>query len=132
MSTDISSTVTATSVMLGAYGFFYGALRDTIATGLEVGKPAGNPTDKEAQRKVVETAKKTALLLGLVPLAIWLIFLEPAVNEIEAGFDVGFSLEHYSALDIVFVLLTFSWLLIAFVLLDQYSKLRRKEKKLIG
>ncbi|HEX6205701.1 MAG TPA: hypothetical protein VFZ29_07835 [Solirubrobacterales bacterium] len=130
MSNAISSTVTATSVMLGAYGFFYGALRETIAKGLEVGKPAGNETGRQAQRKVVATAKKTALGLGLVPLAIWLIFLKPAINEIEAAVDVGFSLSHYSALDIVFVLLTFGWLLIAFILLGQYFALREKERKL--
>lgn len=130
VSTDISSTVTATSVMLGAYGFFYGALRDTIADGLEVGRPAGNPTDREAQRKAVERAKRTALLLGLVPFVVWLIFLKPAVNEIEAGFDVDFSFSRYSALDIVFVLLAFAWLLIAFILLGQYFKLRQKAKNL--
>lgn len=132
MSPEISSTVTATSVMLGAYGFFYGALRDRIDKGLEVGRPAGNETDRQAQRKVVAAAKKTALLLGIIPLGIWLVFLKPAVNEIEAGFDVCFSFSHYSALNIVFVLLAFSWLLIAFVLLRQYVSLRKKESKLSG
>jgi hypothetical protein len=132
MSADISSTVTATSVMLGAYGFFYGALRDTIAKGLEVGRPAGNPTDRRAQQKIVAAAKKTALGLGLVPLAIWLIFLKPAINEIEAASDAGFSLSHYSALDVVFVLLAFGWLLIAFVLLGQYFELRKKQSTLTG
>lgn len=130
MSEGIASTVTATSVMLGAYGFFYGALSGRIESGLDVGRAGGNPTERAKQRRQVRTAKNTALLLGLVPLILWLIFLKPAINEIEAAFAADFSFHHYSPLDIVFVLLAFAWLPIAYIPLRQFKELRSKEKGL--
>ena len=51
--------------------------------------------------------------LAAVAAAIFVVLWKPAVNEVEAGFRVNFSVHHYSALDLIFVLLTATWLLIA-------------------
>jgi hypothetical protein len=122
----IASTVTATSVMLAAYGFFYGALKGRIEAGSDVGDLAGEPDAREEQRGALRKARNTALALGIVPLGIFLIFLKEIVNEIDAALDVNFALSHYSALDIVFVLIASSWLLIAVILLVQAGSLHSK------
>lgn len=128
MEAEIASTVTATSVMLAAYGFFYGALKDRIAAGFAVGL-AEEGEGRAGQKAAVTAARNTAFGLGIVPLVIWLIFLKATVEQIEAGLDVNFSISHYSPLDIVFVLLANSWLLIAVILLVQAIELTGKRKK---
>lgn len=126
MEPAIASTVTATSVMLAAYGFFYGAVKGRIEAGSNVGLLASDPNTREEQRGTLRRARNTALALGIVPLAIFVIFLKEIVNEIEAAFDVDFALSHYSALNIVFVLIASSWLLIAAILLFQAGSLHSK------
>jgi hypothetical protein len=124
----IAPTVTALSIMLAAYGFFYNALKGRIEAGADVGIRAGDPVVVARQSETVSRARNTAALLGFVPLLIWLLFLKEVVNEIEAAFAVGFSLDHYSALDIAFVLIANSWLLIAWVCFAQARKLHQKQK----
>ncbi len=127
---EIVPYVSAISVMLAAYGFFYNALRGQIEAGSNVGDRAANETALKAQRESVDGAKHAALLLGLIPFFVWLVFLKPVVEEVEAAIDVCFSLHHYSALDVAFVLLANSWLLIGILQLLQVRKLTKKRKTL--
>lgn len=132
MTPAIVPYVSAISVMLAAYGFFYNALKDRIDAGLDVGDPAGNEVGKKAQRDTVKNAKLYVLILGLVPLLIWLVFLPPVIEEAEAAIDVCFSLSHYSALDVVFVLLANTWLLIGIFVLVKLRALGKEKKRLGG
>lgn len=113
METEIASTVTASSVMLAAYGFSYNALKDRIDAASDVGVKAAEPEAVMRQRKTVVRGAKTTGLLAGVAFAIWLVLLKPAANEVEAAIHVRFAFSHYSTLDIIFVLLAITWLFIA-------------------
>jgi hypothetical protein len=126
MQPAIAPLVTATSVMLAAYGFFYNALKGRIEDGFNQGDLSGDPVIRGQQRQAVESARNVALLLGIVPLVIWLVFLKETWHEIKAAIDVCFAISHYSTLDVVFVLLASSWLLIAILLLLQALSLHGK------
>jgi hypothetical protein len=113
MESAIASTVTASSVMLAAYGFSYNALKGRIDAASDIGVKAAEPEAVKKQRKTVVRGVWTTGLLAVVAFAIWLVLLKPAVNEVEAAIRVHFALSHYSTLDIIFVLLTITWLAIA-------------------
>jgi hypothetical protein len=113
MESAIASTVTASSVMLAAYGFSYNALKDRIDAASDVGLKATDPEAVKKQRKTVVKGALTAGALAALAFVIWLVLLKPAVNEVEAGIRVHFAFSHYSTLDIIFVLLTIAWLAIA-------------------
>ncbi len=110
MESAIASTVTASSVMLAAYGFSYNALKGRIDAASDVGVKAAEPEAVKKQRATVVRGAWTAGSLAAVAFAIWLVLLKPAVNEVEAAIRVHFAFSHYSTLDIIFVLLTITWL----------------------
>lgn len=130
MSPAIAPYVSALSVMLAAYGFFYNAYKARIEEGKEVGDPAANTTAWTAQHTKVKRARAAARLLGIVPLVVWLIFLKPMVDQIDAAIDVKFALDRYSALDVVFVVLANTWLLVAAVALLEAKALSKKKTDL--
>lgn len=116
--------------MLAAYGFFYGIYRERIdaaARGDDEGESAPETANLIAAAK---SARSVALCLGILSLVIWLVFLVPVWEELEAAADVCFSFDHYSALDIVFVILASVWLPIAFILLRQATKIQETIKLL--
>lgn len=127
---DSAAYLSAVSVMLGAYGFFYGNFRDVIRAGLEVEERSDNDNIRARNRREVDAALNAASALALVALAVWLIFLGPVVEEIEAAFAVCFSLDHYSAIDVAFVAAASAWLPIALVVGSQAVRLWRKRREL--
>jgi hypothetical protein len=125
----IAPTVTASSVMLAAFGFAYNALKDNIDDASDLESKSENSIVLAAQRKALDRGARTAAGLAAVAAAIFLVLLKPAVNEVEAAFRVDFSLHHYSALDVIFVLLTATWLLIAIGLAVKAGSLIKKKRK---
>lgn len=125
-----ASYLSAVSIMLGAYGFFYGIYRARIEKGLEVGRPAKAENKLQEQIKEVSQAYSAAWPLALVPLLVWLIFLGPIVEEFEAAWEVCFSLDHYSAIDVAFFVAANAWLAIAILVGWQVVRLRRKKGQL--
>lgn len=116
---DIAPFVTASSVMLGAFGFFYGSSQERIQAGRNVGAPAPDPVVWRRQVAAVRAARTTVRLLGGIAVVVWVLLLKAVVDEVRAAWDVHFSLAHYQALDVVFVILANAWLLIAALMLTQ-------------
>jgi hypothetical protein len=116
--------------MLGAYGFFYAIYRERIEAGTEVGELAKAKDELKKQEKRVERALSAALPLTLVPLVVWLIFLGPVIEEVEAAVDVCFSFDHYSAIDVAFFAAANAWAVIALLQGIQFFRLRRKRKEI--
>lgn len=123
--------------MLGAYGFFYGIYRDRIEAGTDAGSPKASVPSVEEQIDLVTRARAAAALLGIVPFVVWLIFLGPAIEELEAAFEVDFAFSHYSAVDVAFFAVANAWLVIAAIMFGRVvglqidlGKLRSKLKAL--
>jgi hypothetical protein len=123
----ITPTVTASSVMLAAFGFAYNALKGNIDHASDLESRSEDSVILASQRKALDRGAGTAAGLAAVAAAIFLVLLKLAVNEVEAAFRVNFSLHHYSALDIIFVLLTATWLLIAIGLAVKAGSLVKKK-----
>lgn len=122
--------LSAVSIMLASYGFFYGLYKERIQVGLEVGTTKADKAGYEKQVKQATTARRTAWLLGTVSLVVWLIFLGPVVEEIQAACAVDFALSHYSAVDVAFVGAATTWLVIAAMVFHQVLALRRTGQRL--
>lgn len=130
---DVASMVSALSVMLGAYAFFYNAFSPRIDAGEDVGGSAANRTAWERQVRTVERARAAARGLAVIPLIVFLVFLPEVVDRAgslaDAATDGG-----YQTLDVVFLLLAVGWLAIAYLvfvqsrrLTDVLERLRRSE-----
>lgn len=130
MSVDGATYLPGVSIMLAAYGFFYGLYKERIQAGLEVGTTKEDKAGYGKQTKQVDSARRIAWFLGLVPLVVWLIFLGPVVEEIEAACAVDFSLDYYSAVDVAFVAAATAWLVIALIVFRQALELGKTRKRL--
>ena len=109
---DVASMVSALSVMLGAYAFFYNAFSPRITAGEDVGGSAANRTAWERQVRTVERARTAARGLAAIPLIVFLVFLPEIVDRTGALADAAGD-GGYETLDVVFLLLAVSWLAIA-------------------
>ena len=125
---DVASMVSALSVMLGAYAFFYNAFSPRITAGEDVGGSAANRTAWERQVRTVERARTAARGLAVVPLIVFLVFVPEVVDR------TGSLADDYETLDVVFLLLNVGWLAITFLvflqarrLSDVLARLRRSE-----
>ncbi len=119
---DVASMVSALSVMLGAYAFFYNAFSPRINAGEDVGGSAANRTAWERQVRTVERARAAARGLAVVPLVVFLVFLPEVVDRAESLADRAAD-GHYETLDVVFLLLAVGWLGIAVVVYLQSRRL---------
>jgi hypothetical protein len=124
----VAPYVSAISVMLAAYGFFYNASKSAIEAGQKVGSAAPNLTSWKAQTTKVERARGAALVLTIVPLVVWGIFAEPMGDKLLDALDFDYA--SYQALDVAFVALVNAWLVIAFLLGRQWAALRGERKDL--
>jgi hypothetical protein len=122
MSPAIASFVSAISVMLGAYGFFYNAYKGQIEDGLDVEGTAANDVAKRRDIKTVTRARNAARLLALIPLVVFALL----VPQLEDQFGGSLALSDYSTLDVLFVVLSFGWLVIALVVGVQWRRLATK------
>jgi succinate dehydrogenase hydrophobic anchor subunit len=115
--TPVTSMVSALSVMLGAYAFFYNAYSPRLRAGIDIGPPAANRTAWRKQVHAVRGARATGLALGAIPFVVFAIFAPEVWSRIEAAVTHPF--HHYSALDVTFVLLACGWLAIGFLVSHQ-------------
>jgi hypothetical protein len=127
----IAPYVSAISVMLAAYGFFYNAWKGRIEAGQDVGVPVPGAAAKATQRRTIEAARRVARVLGWVAILVWLIFLKKVADEVCDAFDAHWDLGKYSTLDVAFVVLANSWLLIGVALLNQAWSLTKKRRKYV-
>jgi hypothetical protein len=125
MTADVNAYVTATSIMLGAYGFFYSAVSPRMDAADGLATPAEDPDKRTEQERTLRSGIGTARVLGFVALLVFLIFLKPAVEEVG---DIHFDLDHYSALDVSFVVLVAAWLPIAVLTLARAVSLKKNLK----
>ncbi len=119
---DVASMVSALSVMLGAYAFFYNAFSDRINAGEDVGGSAANQTAWERQVRTVERARAAARGLAVIPLIVFLVFLPEAVDRAGSLADTAGD-GGYETLDVVFLLLAVGWLGIAYLVFMQARRL---------
>ena len=119
---DVASMVSALSVMLGAYAFFYNAFSPRINAGEDVGGSAANRTAWERQVRTVERARTAARGLAVIPLIVFLVFLPEVVDRAGSLADTA-SGGGYETLDVVFLLLAVGWLAIAYVVFVQARRL---------
>jgi len=113
--------------MLAAFGFAYNALKGGIDAASDLGNVAGNKTEVEGQWAVLDRGVRTAGGLAALAFLIFAILAKPAWNEVEDAIRLRFSVHHYSALDIIFVLLTVTWLAIAIGLGEKARSLAKKK-----
>src|SRR5688500_6773432 len=111
---DVASMVSALSVMLGAYAFFYNAFSPRIDAGEDVGGSAANRTAWARQARPVERARAAARGLAVVPLVGCFVFLPGVVDRAESLADRA-AAGHDETLDVVFLLLAGGWLGIAVI-----------------
>lgn len=115
---DVATMVSALSVMLGAYAFFYNAYSPRIREGEDVGPPAANRTGWARQMRTLERARTTARALAGISLLVFVVFI-PEVWERVDAVAANPTFDRYSTLDVVFMLLACSWLTIAILVWRQ-------------
>jgi hypothetical protein len=128
---DVASMVSALSVMLGAYAFFYNAFSPRINAGEDVGGSAANRTAWERQVRTVERARTAARGLAVIPLIVFLVFLPEIVDRVGALADAAGDGD-YETLDVVFLLLAVGWLAIAYLVFLQAHRLTGVLERLRG
>jgi len=126
---DVASMVSALSVMLGAYAFFYNAFSPRINAGEDVGGSAANRTAWERQVRTVERARTAARGLAVVPLIVFLVFLPELIDRTESLAGTAAD-GRYETLDVVFLMLNVGWLAIAFLVVLQARRLTRVLERL--
>ena len=119
---DVASMVSALSVMLGAYAFFYNAFSPRINAGEDIGGSAANRTAWERQVRTVERARTAARGLAIVPLIVFLVFLPEVVDRTGSLADDAAD-GRFETLDVVFLLLNVGWLAITFLVFLQARRL---------
>ena len=129
MSPAIAPYVSAISVMLGAYGFFYNAYKQHIDAGFDVEGDAANSAQRRKDRAAVQRARNAARVLAVIPLLVFVLLLDQVEDNVAAAID-DFSWDAYSTLDVIFVVLACAWLAIGLVVGDQARRLGRKLKQL--
>lgn len=122
---DVASMVSALSVMLGAYAFFYNVFAPRINAGEDVGGSAANRTAWERQVRTVERARTAARGLALVPMIVFVVFLPEILDRAGALADAAAD-GHYATLDVVFLLLAVGWLAIACLVSLQARRLSNR------
>jgi hypothetical protein len=115
--TPVTSMVSALSVMLGAYAFFYNTYSPRLRAGVDIGPPAANRTAWRRQVRAVREARTTGLALGAIPFVVFAIFSPEVWDRIKSVVTHPFP--EYSALDVTFVLLACGWLAIGFLVSHQ-------------
>jgi hypothetical protein len=123
----IAPFVSAISVMLGAYGFFYNAYKSRIDAGFDTATDAANNVGKAAAREKISRARNAAVVLAIVPLIVFALLAPQLEDQL---FDGTWDLDEYSTLDVLFVALTCAWLAIALVVGAQAGALQRKLGKI--
>jgi hypothetical protein len=128
--TTIAPFVSALSVMLAAYGFFYNAYKGRVEEGQDADEAPQHLGTWETELKKVKRARNAALLLALVPLAVWLLLLDAIEDELDAAFAADWAIRRYATLDVIFVVLANGWLLISIGIGVQWVRLVGKRRRL--
>ena len=71
-----------------------------------------------------------AIWLTVPPIVVALVLVKPVVDEVRSAFDVGFALDRYSPIDVLFVLLAVVWVAIAVIAFQQACSLSAKRRRM--
>jgi hypothetical protein len=112
----VAPLVSATSVMLAAFGFFYNTQRDLLVKAADLTKSTST-TENKARAKTALRAARTCVVLALAAAVPAGLLTPEVVREIRRAADLGFDLDHYSTLDVVFVVLALSWWVLVLTML---------------
>ena len=108
-SAEVSSLLSATSILLAAFGFLYASWRDEMASALEP-QSFEELSRLEARTSVVKAARNTkAIPLAVASTLVAALFLPPSVTMVR---EVGNG-EGYDPLRAAFVLMESFWLFVA-------------------
>ncbi len=126
----VAPLVSAVSVMLAAYGFFFNATRDAITEGRAVPIAVPGKQMQRQNRQKVHRARNVAIWLTVPPVVVALVLVKPVVDEVRSAFDVSFALDRYSPVDVLFVLLAVAWVAIAVYAFQQAWSLMTKCRRM--
>jgi hypothetical protein len=127
--TDVASLVSATSVMLAAYGFGFNACKDQLAAARALRRTESasrNAAGADEARRAAWTAFGLAGA-AVVPAAL---LLPEVVTQVRRARAVQFSLHHYQPVPVVFTVLAVSWWAIALALALDGRRHRAKARAL--
>ena len=119
----IAPFVSAISVMLGAYGFFYNAYKGEIEKGLDTSTSVANNAAKTAAINTIKRSRSAARILAGVPIVVFLLLTPQLYDQF---FEGTLNPGDYSTLDVLFVVLSFAWLAIAWGVSRQVRTLTGK------
>jgi hypothetical protein len=109
-SAEVSPLLSATSILLAAFGFLYSSWRDEMAAAVEP-RSFEESSRIESRTKAVRTVRNTkAIPLALASTLVAALFLPPSVTMIREAIGNG---ERYDALKAAFVLMESFWVFVA-------------------
>lgn len=107
---EVSSLLSATSILLAAFGFLYASWRDEMTSALEP-QSFEELSRLEARTRAVKGVRNTkAIPLCLASMLVAALFLPPSVTMVREAIENG---EGYDALRAAFVLMESFWLFVA-------------------
>jgi hypothetical protein len=107
---EVSPLLSATSILLAAFGFLYASWRDEITSALEP-QSFEELSRLEARTRAVKAVRNTkAIPLALASTLVAALFLPPSVTMVRDALGNG---EGYDALRAAFVLMESFWIFVA-------------------
>jgi len=121
---DEAAIVSATSVMLAVFGFFYNSQRDTLAEARKL-RLTESPDENERRARQAEHAGRVAAALALGAAVPAFLLLPELVARV--GDAWGARLRDYETLPAVFVALACAWwVVVALMVLEARRHFRRR------
>jgi hypothetical protein len=107
---EVSPLLSATSILLAAFGFLYASWRDEMASALEP-QSFEELSRLEARTRAVRAVRNTkAIPLALASTLVAALFFPPSVTMVREALGNG---ERYDALRAAFVLMESFWIFVA-------------------
>jgi hypothetical protein len=113
VSDAIGPLLSSVSVMLAAFGFAYGTVKDRID---DTVADTGVPDDTNVRANKREKAKKTRNIArgyAVVAFVVWLLLLSQIVTEVRDAFRPHLDFGDYSTPNVIFFVAANAWLAVA-------------------
>jgi len=123
--TEVSSLLSSVSLMLAAFGFFYGTLRERIDKTIADKSMPDHGTKRTGLRNEATRARNSAAWLAVAALVVWVLLLDEIEDRVAAAVD-DLSLDSYSTPDAIFFAAANVWLLVAIYVGSRWWKLRER------
>ena len=130
MKADVSPLLSSVSLMLAAFGFFYGTQRERIDAAIDdTTLPDAGSTKRKNLLKSTKRIRGSAAWLAIAALIVWILLLDEIEDRVGAVLD-DHSLASYSTPDAIFFVAANAWLLVATYIASRWLKLCKRVDKL--